>query len=297
MIAAGRLSVKIVLIDFHTHTTASDGALTPREILDRAQQGGVELLAITDHDTVAGYREALAISSDFPDVRLVPGVEFSCRWSGTTIHVVGLGMDCDHPAMEAGLAVLAAARIERGAKIAKRLESRGFTGALAGAMAEAGQSQLGRPHFSAWMVAQGHVPDHNAAFDKYLGQGKPGDVKAFWPELAEVVAWIVEAGGIAVLAHPLKYKYTRMKLRRLVIDFAAAGGSAIEVLSGKQHPDQIAQLQRLADEFELQVSAGSDFHRDAPHSPVLGVELRRLSGGEGVWRHFSTWINQGETKQ
>ena len=243
-------------------------------------------LAITDHDTVAGYRAAAEVVADYAPLCLVPGVEFSCRWSGTTIHVVGLGMDCDHPAMREGLQRLDRARSERGEKIASRLEARGFAGALAGALAEAGDSQLGRPHFSAWLVAQEHVVDHNQAFDKYLGQGKIGDVKAFWPELAEAVGWIVAAGGVAVLAHPLKYKYTRMKLRRLVVDFRAAGGTVIEVLSGRQTPDQVDQLQRLATEFELQVSVGSDFHRDGPYSPPLGVSLPRVPKGVGVWEHW-----------
>lgn len=275
-----------MLIDFHTHTTASDGALDPGAMLARASEAGIELLAITDHDTVAGYRAAYALSGDYPDVRLVPGVEYSCRWSGTTIHIVGLGMDCDHPAMREGLSLLGNARIERGAKIAKRLEDRGFSGALAGALAEAGESQLGRPHFASWMVAQSHVKDHNEAFSKYLGQGKVGDVKAFWPDMSQVVGWIVDAGGVAVIAHPLKYKFTRMKLRRLVVDFAAAGGKAVEVLSGRQTPEQIKQLQRLADEFELEVSAGSDFHRDSPYSAALGVELRRLQSPSGVWQRW-----------
>ena len=286
-----------MLIDFHTHTTASDGALTPREMLQRASESGVGLLAITDHDTVAGYRSALTLASDFPTVQLVPGVEFSCRWSGTTIHVVGLGMDCDHPAMLEGVAVLGAARLERARKIARRLEQRGFPGALEGAQAEAGDSQLGRPHFSAWMVAQGHVPDHNTAFDKYLGQGKPGDVKAFWPELAQAVAWITDAGGVAVLAHPLKYNYTRMKLRRLAHDFAEAGGGAIEVLSGRQTPDQVAKLQRLAEEFDLEISAGSDFHRDGPYHPDLGVELRAFRGKAAVWNRFAAPGSIGKEPQ
>ena len=122
------------------------------------------------------------------------------------------------------------------------------------------------------------------------------DVKAFWPELAQVVSWIVAAGGTAVLAHPLKYKYTRMKMRRLVIDFARSGGTAIEVLSGRQTPDQIVQLQRLADEFELLASAGSDFHRDGPYNPELGVELRRLHSSKGVWQQFVSQ-GTGESRQ
>lgn len=282
------LSVKIVLIDFHTHTNASDGALAPAEMIDRAVAGNIDLLAITDHDTVAGYRAAAGYYTQNPGkMRLIPGIEYSCRWSGTTVHIVGLGIDSDHPAMREGLAVLEQARRERGVKIGSRLESRGFEGALQGALAEAGDSQLGRPHFATWMVEQGHVADHNAAFDKYLGQGKIGDVKAYWPELAQVTQWIEVSGGAAIIAHPLKYRFTRMKLRRLVIDFMAAGGSGIEVLSGRQTTDQTAQLKRLAAEFELEASVGSDFHRDAPYSPQLGVELPQLEGLRGVWERWA----------
>ncbi len=276
-----------MLIDFHCHSRASDGALTPQELLERARSNDIRMLAITDHDTVAGYRQAAQQLGEYVGApQLVPGVEFSCRWSGTTVHIVGLGVDVEHPAMQEGVSEMDQARRERGEKIASRLASRGFPGALEGALAEAGDSQLGRPHFSAWMVSQGLVADHNEAFDKYLGQGKPGDVKAFWPELARVVGWIVDAGGVAVIAHPLKYRFTRMKLRRLVVDFIAAGGGAIEIQSGRQTPDQIAQLSRLAAEFELEVSVGSDFHRDGPYWPDLGVELPRLGELRGVWERW-----------
>jgi predicted metal-dependent phosphoesterase TrpH len=276
-----------VLIDFHTHTAASDGALSPADLLARARERQLAMLAITDHDTVAGYRAVVAEHMQTPGaVRLISGIEFSCRWSGTTIHILGLGMDCEHPAMIEGLAMLGNARVERGQKIARRLELLGFEGALEGALAEAGASQLGRPHFSAWMVARGHVSDHSEAFAKFLGQGKTGDVKAFWPELATVVRWITDAGGVAVIAHPLKYKFTRMKLRRLVIDFMAAGGEAIELASGYQTPDQTAQLRRIAAEFALEVSVGSDYHRDGPYNPQPGVELPALDGLRGVWERW-----------
>lgn len=290
----GVLSVKIVLVDFHTHTTSSDGALRPQELLSRAQEAGISQIAITDHDTVSGYRAAACLISDYPALQLVPGVEFSCRWSGTTVHIVGLDIDCDHPAMVTGLARLDAARLDRGAKIAKRLADRGMAGALAGAQAEAGDSQLGRPHFANWLVARGHVKDHNQAFDKFLGQGKLGDVKAFWPEMAEVVDWVVQAGGVAVLAHPLKYRFTRMKMRRLALDFMAAGGRALEVMSGRQTPDQVTRLQRLAEELEMEVSVGSDFHRDGDYGPRLGVELPRSPGLPGVWRR---WQAGGESSR
>lgn len=294
----GVASVKIVLIDFHTHTTASDGALSPGDLVALARERGVAMLAITDHDTVAGYLAAAkalqAEPSPAEKLKLIPGVEFSCRWSGATIHILGLGMDCEHSAMREGLALLNTARIERGKKIAQRLEVLGFAGALAGALNEAGESQLGRPHFSAWMVAQGHVADHSQAFDKYLGQGKTGDVKAFWPELAQVVGWIAAAGGVAVIAHPLKYKFTRMKLRRLVVDFIAAGGAAVEISSGHQTRDQFAQLRRLASEFSLEVSLGSDYHRDGPYSPQPGVVLPDLEGLSGVWERWPAGVDSSQ---
>ncbi|NND68619.1 MAG: PHP domain-containing protein [Halioglobus sp.] len=273
-----------MLIDFHTHSSASDGALSPEALLQRARARGVALLAITDHDLVSGYQRVAATATHTP--RLVPGVELSCVWSGATIHVVGLGIDIEHPAMRDGVARMAQGRAERAQKIARRLEKRGFAGALAGAQAVAGESQLGRPHFARWMVDAGHVASFNEAFDRYLGQGKPGDVKAFWPELAEVVAWITGSGGVAVLAHPLKYRFTNMKLNRLVAAFTETGGAAIEVTSGRQTPDQVRHLQRLADEFELEVSIGSDFHRDAPYSADVGVDLAPFAGRRGVWRRW-----------
>ncbi|MDO8862247.1 PHP domain-containing protein [Haliea sp. E1-2-M8] len=276
-----------MLIDFHTHTTASDGALSPEQLVDRARSRGIRLFAITDHDTVSGYEAAAAYYSPSEgEMSLVAGLEFSCVWSGATIHVVGLGVDCDHPLLRQGVARLLAARYDRGQVIAERLAKLGFPGAMQGALLEAGDSQLGRPHFAGWMVGQGHAKDTGAAFDRYLGRGKPGDVKAFWPELAEVTEWIVAAGGVAVLAHPLKYKLTRSKLQRLVADFKRAGGEAVEVVNGRQTPEQTRQLCRLALECGLEVSIGSDFHRDSPWGPQLGVELRHLGNLRGVWERW-----------
>lgn len=276
-----------MLIDFHTHTTASDGALAPAELLARVRERGVQMLAITDHDTIAGYL-ALRDSDVMQDspLTLIPGVELSCCWSGTTVHIVGLGFDSEHPAMREALAVMRSARDQRGEKIAEQLARRGYAGALDGALEEAGDSQLGRPHFAAWMVQQGHVSDAREAFDRYLGQGKVGDVKAFWPELARVVSWIVDAGGVAVIAHPYKYRFTGMKLRRLLVDFVTAGGSAIELQSGYQTPQQTAQIKRYAREFGLEVSVGSDYHRDARYSAEPGVSVPELDDLHGVWERW-----------
>jgi predicted metal-dependent phosphoesterase TrpH len=279
-----------VLVDFHTHTSASDGALAPADLIERALEHGIDILSLTDHDTVAGY---MAVKDDprlaLGGLRLIPGVEFSCQWSGATIHVVGLGIDCDHPAMRDALVTMAAARQSRGEKIGRRLARLGFEGGLQGALTEAGESQLGRPHFAQWMAQQGHVKDHNEAFDKYLGQGKVGDVKAFWPELAQVVRWITGSGGVPVLAHPYKYKFTAMKLRRLIVAFVESGGCALEIQSGRQTPEQFQQLKRYANEYLLEVSVGSDFHRDYSYGAPLGVDLAALPrAGElrGVWSRF-----------
>lgn len=280
-----------MLVDFHTHSTASDGDLTPQVLLENARRLGIRQFAITDHDTVAGYKAAVACLKNDDALQLIAGVEFSCRWSGVTIHVLGLGMDCEHPAMREALDCLHQARRQRGERIGSKLAKLGFHGALEGAMAKAGDSQLGRPHFAAWMVESGHVTDHNQAFDRHLGQGKPGDVKAFWPEMAQVVAWIEAAGGAAVVAHPLKYRLTGMKLRRLLVDFVAAGGSGIEISSGRQTADQSAHLKRLAQEHSLEVSIGSDFHRETAYSAPLGVEAPAIEGLRGVWERWQPGAN------
>ncbi|WP_241521209.1 PHP domain-containing protein [Kineobactrum sediminis] len=284
-------SVETVLIDFHTHTTASDGALSPEQLIDRALDRQIDLFAVTDHDTVAGYQAAAEYYNRIGgEMTLLSGVEFSCVWSGVTIHVVGLGVDCCHESLRHGVARLQAARGDRAVVIAERLAQKGFKGSLEGALAIAGSSQLGRPHFAAWMVEQGHVADVAQAFHRYLGQGKFGDVKAFWPELAEVTDWIVAAGGVAILAHPLKYRLTRSKLRRLVRDFQEAGGTAVEIVNGRQTSDQTRTLRELALECGLEVSGGSDFHRDSPWGAELGVELRHLGDLRGVWERWQSPI-------
>jgi predicted metal-dependent phosphoesterase TrpH len=281
-----------MIIDFHTHSHASDGALPPRELIDQAIAAGVGMFAITDHDTVAGYCEALDSPTPLPaDFRLISGIEMSCQWANCTIHVLGLDMDIEHEVLRSALVTLAAARQERATIIGARLEKAGMSGALEGALSVAGRSQVGRPHFASWMVAQGHVETVNKAFDKYLGAGKMGDVKACWPQLDEVVQWIVQSGGTAILAHPLKYRFTRMKLKRLLRAFVTAGGSALEVFSGRQQQDRTLDLCKLAVEFNLLASAGSDFHRHYEYGPGLGVDCDRLPSIAALWQPGK----QGET--
>ena len=271
-----------MIVDFHTHSLASDGALQPSDLLLQAKEAGVSRFAITDHDTLAGYLSV----KDTPaarDVGLVSGVELSCRWAKTTIHVVGLGFDDSAAEVIDMVTSLSAARIERAKTIAQRLENAGFSGALDGALKVANDSQIGRPHFAQWLLDAGHVASLTEAFDKYLGAGKVGDVKAFWPAMADVVRAITASGGVAVLAHPLKYRLTGMKLRALINDFKAAGGTCLEILNGRQPEVDMKRLSQMAESLNLLVSAGSDFHRSFEYGPTLGVDADRLATGRYVW--------------
>ena len=271
-----------MIVDFHTHSLASDGALTPLELVRRAKAAGVRQFALTDHDTTAGYL-SVRHTSEADEVGLISGVELSCRWATTTVHVVGLNFDADASQIIAVVEQLTQAREERAKKIAMRLAGVGIDGALEGAKAVTNESQIGRPHFATWMVEVGAANSVTEAFDKYLGAGKIGDVKMFWPPLSDVVQAITQAGGVAILAHPLKYRLTGMKLRALINDFKAAGGGAIEVLNGRQPETDLKRLSQLAEGNGLMCSVGSDFHRDFEYGPKLGIDVGLLPDGVYVW--------------
>ena len=269
-------------VDFHSHTTASDGALSPMDLLLRAKEQGVELMAITDHDTVAGYRSVRDQWRD-PSMQLIAGIELSCLWRRRLIHVVGLNIDIDHPGLQAGLAVQQQARLDRAVLIGEKLARQGFAGGYRFAAELAGDSQIGRPHFAKFLVERGHVSSESEAFRRYLGAGKIGDVKSSWPEMATVIQWITDSGGVAVLAHPLHYKMTATKLRSLVDDFKTQGGGAIEIISGKQTKDRTQYLAQLAEQFELMASIGSDFHRPGMPWNELGRAGMLPKNCEPLW--------------
>jgi predicted metal-dependent phosphoesterase TrpH len=227
-------------------------------LVERAHSHGVELLAITDHDTIAGYLQARHHQP--AGLTLIPGVELSCIWQKRLIHVVGLNIDPDNPQLLEGLVQQQKARVERGVLIAQKLEKAGFNGVYERALQLAGDAQLGRPHFARAMVELGCVASEKLAFKRYLGAGKPGDIKLLWPDISQAVEWINTASGVAVLAHPYHYKLTATKLRALIVDFKAAGGQAIEVINGKQPRDRTEHLTRLCEQNDLLASCGSDFH-------------------------------------
>ena len=241
-------------------------------------------MAITDHDTIAGY---LSVCQSVPSgLELISGVELSCQWGRVGIHVVALGFDPAAPVMARHLESLDKARRDRAEKIADKLDRSGMPGALAGAMAVAEGAQIGRPHFARWMVLAGHVESEEIAFKRFLGRGKPGDISMLWPTLGDTVATITAAGGLAILAHPLDYKMTATRLRALTDAFCDAGGVALEVINGRPRPGDTDTLWRLVRERDLQVSVGSDFHRDSPYGAGLGVEIAQIPEGMGVWERL-----------
>ena len=270
-------------VDLHLHSTASDGALAPQAVLDLASERGVELLALTDHDTLAGYT---GMASTPPGLRLVPGVEFSTSWRRIGIHVVGLGVGCHAAAMRTACAHQAAARDRRAHAIADYLRRRGVPDAYAGAARLAAGAGIGRPHFAALLVERGVVSEPEQAYKRYLKRAREAHAVDFWAGLGEIVGWIRDAGGSAVLAHPGHYRLTHMRLDELVGEFAALGGTALELVSGRQHPTLTPTLATLARRHGLAVSFGSDFHRVGPGMAGPGIHVELPRGLRAVWEDW-----------
>lgn len=275
------------VVDLHTHSICSDGALAPAELVRRAAEAGVQVLALTDHDSVLGVPEAEATAREL-GLQLIPGLELSTSWKGISVHIVGLGLDLESPGLREGLARQAGARGNRARQIAVRLEDLRIPGAYEGALQLAGgePDRISRTHFAQWLLAEGRVSSMQGAFDRYLGNRKPADVPMPWLDLPDAVSLIRSAGGVAVLAHPGRYPLTRTKLRTLIGLFTEAGGEAMEVATATEKPDVVRDLARLATEGGLEASQGSDFH--GPHMPWihLGRFPELPAGCRPVWERW-----------
>jgi len=254
--------------DLHTHSTASDGTLTPPELIALAAAKGVDVLALTDHDTLDGLTSAQA-AADAVGLILSPGVEISVTWGRRTIHIIGLGIDCRNQALRDGLAGLSAYRYRRAEVIGHRLSREGIERAFEGARAFSNGRLIGRTHFARFLVQQGYVSNEREVFRHYLVKGKPGHVAGDWASLEAAVGWIRDAGGQAVIAHPGRYCFTRAKLLRLIGEFVELGGVGIEVVSGNHTRDESLLFARYAQENHLLASVGSDFHRLG--NPQIGL--------------------------
>jgi predicted metal-dependent phosphoesterase TrpH len=252
------------------HSTASDGHLSPGAVAERAADRGVELMALTDHDTLDGIAEAQAMAAH-RGIDCLPGIELSARWARGVVHIVGLGVDPGHRGLIDGVTRQQAERQRRATRMAEQLERAGASGITA-RIATIAHGVPGRAHFARVLVEQGLSPSVQTAFDRYLKRGRPGYAAVHWANLETVVDWIHAAGGIAVFAHPLRYGLSRGALRAAIQAFVAAGGEAIEVSNGGGGRDHHAAATALARRFGLSGSLGSDFHD--PDFPW--IEIGRL---------------------
>ncbi|EIC29669.1 MULTISPECIES: PHP domain-containing protein [Methylomicrobium] len=260
------------IYDLHCHSTASDGALSPAELVRRAHRQGVTALALTDHDTTAGLGEAQR-TAQAEGLRFIPGIELSCQWQGKCLHIVGLGIDPAYAPLAEATHDLRNVRLHRAEQMAQKLEKKRIHGALEAVKRMAGDSMITRTHFADFLLSQGHVTSQQEAFDRYLAKGKAAYVATPWAEMGVAIDWIVKSGGVAVLAHPLRYQLTANWLRRLLNAFKEAGGQAVEVVTGRYNPEEIRNMADHASRFGLAGSAGSDFH--SPDNQY--VELGRLA--------------------
>lgn len=269
--------------DLHSHSTCSDGLLSPAELVERAVQRGVDVLALTDHDEVKGLAAAREAAAHW-GIRLINGVEISVLWDDVTLHIVGLDIDAGHQPLVDGLAAIRAGREMRAQRMAESLAAVGIPGVLEGARRYAKNPELvSRSHFARYLVEAGHARDTNAVFRHFLTPGKPGYVPHQWATLADALAWIRGSGGVAVLAHPGRYDLGEAKRERLLGEFVDKGGTAIEVVTGSHAPAEFVTWARHARDFGLLASAGSDFHGPGEGYRDIGNVPALPSGCDPVW--------------
>ncbi len=273
-------------IDLHSHTTASDGRFTPTNLIDRAIEFDLEVLAITDHDTTDGLAEAHAYieKNDLP-LQLIDGIEISTLWQNKDIHVVGLNIDVNSPVLLDLIEQQKQRRTERSELMAHRLEKVTREGVLEEVRAIAGEASITRAHFAKWLVDNGYAKNMQQVFKKYLTRNNPGYVPPFWCSIADAVDAIHQAGGVAVLAHPGRYGLTAKWVKRLLTSFSEAGGDAMEVAQPQQAQQERRTLADYAIQYKLLASQGSDFHYPSPWME-LGRNLWLPSGVEPVWKDW-----------
>jgi predicted metal-dependent phosphoesterase TrpH len=280
----------ILNADLHCHSVVSDGTLTPEALADRAASHGVELWALTDHDEIGGQARAAAAAKAV-GMRYVTGVEISVTFLGKTVHIVGLGMDTDHPDLREGLERTRGGRRLRAQDMADGLAKVGIKGAFEGALQYVGNPDLiSRTHFARHLVETGVCKDTNEVFRKYLTEGKPGFVEHRWATLKDAVGWITGAGGMAVVAHPARYKFTPNEEFALFTEFKGHGGRGVEVVTGSHSAAEYVTYAATAQEFGLAASRGSDFHSPLESHTELGT-LPYLPGGlTPVWELLAARI-------
>ncbi|WP_222887986.1 RNase AM [Enterobacter sp. C2] len=273
-----------IIYDLHSHTQASDGLLSPEELVHRAVEMRVGTLAITDHDTTSAIPAARAeIARAGLNLTLINGVEISTLWENHEIHIVGLNIDIEHPAMVTLLEEQKARRQARAMQIGERLEKAHIPGAWEGALRLANCGAVTRGHFARFLIESGKASDVAGVFKKYLARGKTGYVPPQWCTIKQAIDVIHHSGGKAVVAHPGRYDLSAKWLKRLLAHFAEQGGDAMEVAQCQQAPNERTQLAAYAQQFGLMASQGSDFHQPCPWIE-LGRKLWLPAGVEAVWQ-------------
>jgi hypothetical protein len=262
--------VSILNADLHCHSVVSDGTLEPEVLAARAAANGVELWALTDHDEIGGQRRAAAAAREH-GMRYLTGTEISVTFASETVHIVGLGFDAEDPQMQRGLEQTRGGREARAREIAAGLAKVGIANAYEGAMSYVGNPELiSRTHFARFLVETGVCRDTGDVFRRYLTEGKPGFVPHRWASLRHAVHWITDAGGMAVIAHPARYRFTANEEYALFTEFKAHGGRAVEVITGSHTSAEAARYAETAREFALAASRGSDFHSPGESHTDLG---------------------------
>ena len=257
--------------DLHCHSVVSDGTLQPEALARRAKTNGVELWSLTDHDEVAGQQRAAAAAREV-GLDYLSGCEISVSFAGITVHIVGLGFDAEDRRLREGLAATRGGRGARARQMAESLAQVGIRGAFDGALRHAGNPALiSRTHFARHLVETGVCADTNEVFRRFLTEGKPGYVPHRWASLGDAVRWIVDAGGMAVVAHPGRYSFTPTEEYALFSEFIAHGGRGVEVVTGSHTTADYRKYADTALEFGLLASRGSDFHSPEESHTDLGA--------------------------
>lgn len=272
--------------DFHCHSNASDGELTPEALMMLARERNIETLSLTDHDTLAG---AARVRKALPEgLRLIPGVELSCQWRKVNIHVLAYDFDWEDASMKALLSAQQSRRQERAARIAEKLEKKlRIQGVLADVRQRIGDGVPGRPHFAAVLVERGVVASEPAAFDQYLGSGKIGDVSICWPTLEELMAALQSTRSFVVIAHPVHYRMTATKLREFMDDFQGLGGEGIEIAVPGINSGHYGWLTEEARKRQLVQSFGSDYHGGRQFGRALGAYPAPVAGLPSIMERLS----------
>ena len=273
----------ILNADLHCHSVVSDGTLTPEALAARAARNGVQLWALTDHDEIGGQARAAA-AAQAQGIKYLTGVEISITFIGKTVHIVGLGFDPEDTRLKEGLVQTRGGRGQRAHEMSDGLAKVGIKGAYEGALTYAGNHDLiSRTHFARYLVETGVCRDTNEVFRKYLTEGKPGFVEHRWASLKDAVAWITQAGGVAVVAHPARYRFSANEEYALFTEFKNHGGQGVEVVTGSHSPAEYLIYADSAREFGLAASRGSDFHSPDESHTDLGTLPLLPSGLTPVW--------------